>query len=51
VEELRRLGLVLGSAAFRKPLPRRLFRDVYEKCGELQSEGCRLALLKLYYFL
>ena len=44
-----RLHGLLGSAAFRKPLPRRLLRDVYEKCGELQSEGCRLALLKLYY--
>jgi len=33
-----------------EPLPRRLFRAVYENCGELNSEGCRMALLKLYYY-
>jgi hypothetical protein len=38
-----------GSARFKKPLVRRLFRAVYENCGDLNSEGCRLALLKLYY--
>jgi hypothetical protein len=32
------------------PLPRRLFRAVYESCSDLNSEGCRKALLKLYYF-
>jgi len=37
------------SARSREPLPRRLFRAVYENCGDLNSEGCRLALLKLYY--
>ena len=38
-----------GSARFKKPLVRRLFRAVYENCGDLNSEGCRMALLKLYY--
>jgi tetratricopeptide (TPR) repeat protein len=32
-----------------EPLPRRLFRAVYENCNDLNSEGCRMALLKLYY--
>jgi len=27
-----------------------LFRAVYENCGKLDSEDCRLALLKLYYY-
>ncbi len=45
-----RLHGLLGSAEFKRPLPRRLFRAVYENCGELNSEGCRLALLKLYYY-
>jgi tetratricopeptide (TPR) repeat protein len=40
---------LLGSARSMEPLFRRLFRAVYENCGELNSEGCRLALLKLYY--
>jgi hypothetical protein len=44
-----RLYGLLGSAWFKEPLPRRLFRTVYENCGDLNSEGCRLALLKLYY--
>jgi tetratricopeptide (TPR) repeat protein len=44
-----RLHGLLGSAWF-KNLVRRLFRAVYEKCGDLNSEGCRLALLKLYYY-
>ncbi|PLC67017.1 hypothetical protein B7L68_01325 [Thermoproteus sp. CP80] len=39
-----------GSARFKKPLPRRLFRAVYENCDDLNSEGCRMALLKLYYY-
>jgi hypothetical protein len=26
-----------------------LFNAVYENCGDLNSEGCRMALLKLYY--
>jgi hypothetical protein len=44
-----RLHGLWGSARSREPLPRRLFRAVYENCGDLNSEGCRLALLKLYY--
>jgi hypothetical protein len=39
-----------GSMKFKEPLPRRLFRAVYENCGDLNSEGCRMALLKLYYY-
>ncbi len=27
-----------------------LSRAVYENCGNLNSEGCRMALLKLYYY-
>jgi tetratricopeptide (TPR) repeat protein len=45
-----RLHGLLGSAEFRRPLARRLFRAVYENCGDLNSEGCRMALLKLYYY-
>ena len=45
-----RLHGLLGSAEFEESLPRRLFRDVYENCGDLNREGCRLALLKLYYY-
>jgi len=37
------------SARSKRPLARRLFRAVYENCGGLNSEGCRMALLKLYY--
>jgi hypothetical protein len=44
-----RLHGLWGSARSREPPPRRLFRTVYENCGDLNSEGCRLALLKLYY--
>jgi len=44
-----RLHGLWGSMAYGEPLARRLFRAVYENCGELNSEGCRLALLKLYY--
>ncbi len=44
-----RLHGLLGSAESKELLPRRLFRAVYENCGDLNSEGCRLALLKLYY--
>jgi len=44
-----RLHSLWGSAGFKEPLPRRLFRAVYESCSDLNSEGCRLALLKLYY--
>jgi tetratricopeptide (TPR) repeat protein len=44
-----RLHGLWGSAKFEEPLPRRLFRAVYESCSDLDSEGCRMALLKLYY--
>ncbi len=44
-----RLHGLLGSAKFKEPLPQRLFRAVYENCDDLNSEGCRMALLKLYY--
>jgi hypothetical protein len=45
-----RLHGLLGSAGFKEPLPRRLFHAVYENCSDLNSEECRLALLKLYYY-
>jgi len=45
-----RLHGLLGSARFKESLLWRLFRAVYENCGDLNSEGCRMALLKLYYF-
>ena len=45
-----RLHGLLGSAGFKEPPLRRLFRAVYENCGDLNSEECRLALLKLYYY-
>jgi tetratricopeptide (TPR) repeat protein len=45
-----RLHGLRGSARSMEPLTRRLFRAVYENCGDLNSEGCRLALLKLYYY-
>ena len=45
-----RLHGLLGSAGSKEPLARRLFRAVYENCGNLNSEGCRLALLKLHYY-
>ena len=44
-----RLHGLLGSARSMEPLFRRLFRAVYENCGRLDSEGCMMALLKLYY--
>jgi hypothetical protein len=39
-----------GSAKSKEPLARRLFRAIYENCGDLNSEGCKTALLKLYYY-
>jgi hypothetical protein len=45
-----RLHGLRGSARSTGPLPRQLFRAIYESCSDLNSEGCRLALLKLYYF-
>jgi hypothetical protein len=45
-----RLHGLWGSATSREPLPQQLSLAVYENCGDLNSEGCRLALLKLYYY-
>jgi hypothetical protein len=45
-----RLHGLWSSATSRRPLARRLFRAVYENCVDLNSEGCRMALLKLYYY-
>ena len=44
-----RLHGLWGSARSKRPLARRLLRTVYENCGDLNSEGCMMALLKLYY--
>jgi tetratricopeptide (TPR) repeat protein len=41
---------VLGSLAYLGTIAQLLFNAVYENCGELNSEGCRSALLKLYYY-
>jgi len=40
---------LLGSLAYLGTIGQLLFNAVYEKCGDLNSEGCRLILLKLYY--
>ena len=45
-----RLLALWGSAKFEEPLPRRLFRAVYENCGDLNNKDCRTALLKSYYY-
>jgi tetratricopeptide (TPR) repeat protein len=45
-----RLHGLLGSAGLKEPLLRQLFRAVYENCGDLDSEECGMALLKLYYY-
>jgi energy-coupling factor transporter ATP-binding protein EcfA2 len=45
-----RLHGLWGSAAYKDTVLQPLFHAVYEKCGKLDSEGCRLALLKLYYY-
>jgi energy-coupling factor transporter ATP-binding protein EcfA2 len=45
-----RLHGLWGSAISREPLPRQLSRAVYENCGDLNREECRVALLKLYYY-
>jgi hypothetical protein len=45
-----RLHGLWGSAKSKEPLPRQLSRAVYENCGDLNSEECRSALLKLYYY-
>jgi len=44
-----RLHGLLGSAAFMGSTFRHLFCSVCKNCGNLNSESCRLALLKLYY--
>jgi predicted aconitase with swiveling domain len=45
-----RLHGLWGSATYKGTVLQPLFRAVYENCVDLNSEGCRLALLKLYYF-
>jgi hypothetical protein len=45
-----RLHGLWGSVTYGEPPARRLFRAVYENCGDLNSEGCMTALLKLYYY-
>ncbi len=45
-----RLHGLQGSMGIKEPLPRRLFSDAYENCSDLDSDGCKLALLKLYYY-
>jgi hypothetical protein len=37
-----RLHGLWGSVRFKKHLPQRLFRAVYENCGDLNSEECRI---------
>jgi len=44
-----RLHGLWGSAAYKGTVFGLLFRAVYENCNDLNSEGCRSALLKLYY--
>jgi hypothetical protein len=44
-----RLHGLWGSVAYGEPLARRFFRAVYENCGNLNSEECRMVMLKLYY--
>jgi len=45
-----RLHGLWGSAAYKGTVLQPLFRAVYENCGDLNGEGCRSALLKLYYY-
>jgi len=45
-----RLHGLLGSVAYGDNVNQPLFRAVYENCSDLNSKGCRLALLKLYYY-
>jgi hypothetical protein len=45
-----RLHGLWGSARSRKPLLQQLSHAVYENCGDLNSEECTMALLKLYYY-
>jgi len=44
-----RLHGLWGSAAYKGTVLQPLFRNVYENCGDLNSEECRMTLLKLYY--
>jgi hypothetical protein len=44
-----RIHGLLGSLAYLGTIGQLLFNAVYENCGELNSEECRMALLKLYY--
>jgi tetratricopeptide (TPR) repeat protein len=45
-----RLHGLWGSAAYKGAVRQSLLGNVYENCGDLNSEGCRMALLKLYYY-
>jgi len=45
-----RLHGLLGSVDYRNNVNKPLFRAVYENCGDLNREECRMALLKLYYY-
>jgi len=45
-----RLHGLWDSAAYKGTVLQPLFRAVYENCGNLSSEGYKMALLKLYYF-
>ena len=45
-----RLHGLWGSAAYKGTVLQPLSRAVYENCGDLNSESCRLTLLKLYYY-
>jgi len=45
-----RLHGLLGSVTYVGNVNQPLFRAVYETCVDLNSEGCRMALLKLYYY-
>jgi hypothetical protein len=45
-----RLHGLLGSVTYVDNVNQPLFRAVYENCGDLNSEGCKTALLKLYYY-
>jgi hypothetical protein len=45
-----RLHALRGSVVYGDIVTRPLFRAAYENCGDLNTERCRLALLKLYYY-
>ncbi len=42
--------LCCGPAGHKEPPPRRLFCAVCKNCGKLDSDECKIALLKLYYY-